>query len=377
MAGRSFEKLRGSRYASIFAVLAGMQVLAASGDIVAGEPWNAAALLRTTRSPRVLTITFYHHVRNLSALPIENAMVAIAVPRSDERQTVHSVRYEPEPERVTVDGWEQETAHFRLAAIAAGGEVDVRMIASVTLREATWQVTERDIGDRSEIPERVIQQYLRDGENYRIDRETLGRADAKLSLEGQGTLEQVRRIHDFVMDSLEYDRDDRWDSAESVLRRGRGSCSEYAYLMIALCRRHGIPSRYAGGSALLESGAPGPRSAMTEELMLPSVDRVFHRWVEVYLPRIGWYPIDPTRDDETAAEGEPYRFFGRVPWFHFTMFRGDGDPLESGRLGWEYRSTMSWKDQRLTQPGEVIIDRSAAWTIPAAKDQALSVAAQR
>jgi transglutaminase-like putative cysteine protease len=360
------------------AALAALGVLAGFGTAVAGEkPFTAASLLRTTGAPRTVKIAFVHTARNLSLLPLEDVTVAVAVPRSDERQTIHLIRFEPPPERVTADGWDQETAHFPLGAIAAGGEASVRWEAIVTLREAAWRVADRDIGDPSEVPERVIRHYLRGGENYRIDGEAVRAAAARLSLAGHGALERVRRIHDFVMDSLEYDRDDRWDSAGSVLRTGKGSCSEYAYLMIALCRLHGIPARYAGGSALVQTGAAGASAGARDVAVLQTVDRVFHRWVEVYLPRVGWYPVDPARDDDASAEGDPYRFFGRVPWFHFTMFRGDGDPLESGRLGWEYRSTMRWKAQRSTPPGAVVIDRSATWSSPAPKDQALSVAAQR
>jgi transglutaminase-like putative cysteine protease len=358
--------------------LAGPGLVATSGAAAGERPLSAGNLIRMTRSPRSLTITFVHRVRNLSPGALEDVTAAVAVPRSDERQTVHSVRFEPRPESVTADGWGQETAHFRLGSIPVTGESEVRCEVSVTLRDATWRVAERDLGDASEIPERVIQHYLRNGENYRIDHEALGEAAAKLALDGHGPLERLRRIHDFVMDSLEYDLDDRWESAESVLRRGKGSCSEYSYLMIALCRQHGIPARYAGGSALLQAGPDGlPIAAKETGKNLEPIDRVFHRWVEVYLPRVGWFPVDPTRDDEAALAGDPYRFFGHVPWFQFTMFRGDGDPLESGRLGWEYRSTMRWKDERSTPPGTVIIDRSAAWAGVNEVGQAPAVATQR
>jgi transglutaminase-like putative cysteine protease len=275
--------------------------------------------------------------------------IAVAIPGSDERQEVESLRFEPDPREITVDGWGQRTAHFQLAQLPAGGEAEVTVTAAVILHELEWRITDRDVGPRAEIPASVVRQYLRDGDNYRLDDGLMKAAAHNLGARDASLIEEVRQIHDFVVDALEYDRDDRWDPADSVLRRGKGSCSEYCYLMIALCRLRGIPARYAGGSWLDErTGA--------------EVDRVFHRWVEVYLPRVGWFPVDPTRDDEAAKDGKPYRFFGRLPWRYFVMSRGDGDRLEGGRLGWEYRSSLRWRDPMQLPPGSVIVDRYARWS---------------
>jgi transglutaminase-like putative cysteine protease len=171
-------------------------------------------------------------------------------------------------------------------------------------------------------------------------------------------LEDVRRIHDFVVDSLEYERDDRWDPADRVLGQKQGSCSEYAYLMIALCRLNGIPARYAGGT-WIEAPGPDRESTRTEEAY---VDRVFHRWVEVYLPRVGWFPVDPTRDDAAEKQGQPYLYFGSLPWSYLIMTHGDGDVLESGALGWEYRSSAQWRARQPISPSDVSMVRYAAWS---------------
>ena len=303
-----------------------------------------------TGSPRQCPVRFVHHVRNLRATALQRVEVAVAVPRSDDRQTVHSVDFSPEPSQISSDGWGQETAHFTTALLPPGGEFEVAMTVHVSLRDVEWRVAERDVGTPEEIPERVLRHYLRNAENYKLDQEILQRAARELDVDGQSPLEKVRRVHDFVMDSLEYCRDDRWDPADTVLGGGKGSCSEYSYLMIALCRLSGIPARYAGGTWI--EGA-------TERL--PHVDRVFHRWVEVYLPRLGWFPIDPTRDDMAEKEGEPYRYFGRLPWSYLTMARGDGDRFESGRLGWEYRSSTRWAGSEAGRDNEVVVERYAVW----------------
>jgi len=122
--------------------------------------------LREVHSPRTRTVSFVHVVRNRAGAPLEEVEIAVAVPPSDERQTIHGVRFQPEPERTTSDPWEQRTAHFRIGRIPPGCEAEVRMTALVTLRESEWRITERDVGNLEEVPDAIARQYLRDGENY-------------------------------------------------------------------------------------------------------------------------------------------------------------------------------------------------------------------
>jgi transglutaminase-like putative cysteine protease len=269
----------------------------------------------------------------------------------------------------------QETAHFHADRIAPGEKLEVLLTISVTLQDMEWRITDRDIGSMEEIPPGLIRHFLRDGKNYKLGEEVLLRAARSLETENAGVLEKVRLIQDFVMDHLEYARDNRWDPADKVLREGKGSCSEYTYLMIALCRLSGLPARYAGGtwaedSAFASSGPEVASGSTLEGLEAAAgagdvhVDRVFHRWVEVYLPRVGWFPVDPTRDDQSEKDGKPYRYFGRIPWSYLTMARGDGDRFESGHLGWEYRSSTRWAGSGAEPPHDVLVDRYAIWTRP-------------
>ncbi|MCD6331566.1 MAG: transglutaminase domain-containing protein [Thermoplasmata archaeon] len=47
------------------------------------------------------------------------------------------------------------------------------------------------------------------------------------------------KLHDYVIKTLDYAIDGRWDDAPTVLKRGNGSCSEYCFAYIALCRAAG------------------------------------------------------------------------------------------------------------------------------------------
>ena len=379
-----------------------MGTAAQAGSIVS-ESKPAGCRYREEGAPREWNITFVHRVRNAAAQALCQVDIAVGVPRSDERQTILSSRFLPEPAKVSRDGWDQETVHYYVAELPPGAEAEVRLETTVSLRDVEWLVTDRDVGGAEEIPGAVARQFLRDGENYCLDQGVVKEAAVRLAASvgqaptGAGYLERLRRVHDFVLDSLEYSRDNRWDPADRVLLQHTGSCSEYSYLMIALCRLNGIPARYAGGTWFELDGCSPPRlheptpsrasfatsaavstrpaagaekpeetravaaggAGMTDDS--PYVDRIFHRWVEVYLPRVGWFPVDPTQDDRAEKEGAPYRFFGRLPWSYLAMTRGDGDRLESGSLGWDYRSSTKWLERQGVSRDDVIEERYALW----------------
>ena len=101
------------------------------------------------------------------------------------------------------------------------------------------------------------------------------------ALEGETNLYWIgRKLFNYVIDKVEYELVGGWNIAPTVLDRGTGSCSEYSFVYIAMCRAAGLPARYAGSVAVRSDDA--------------SYDNVFHRWVEIYLPRYGWIPVDPS-----------------------------------------------------------------------------------
>jgi transglutaminase-like putative cysteine protease len=63
-----------------------------------------------------------------------------------------------------------------------------------------------------------------------------------------------------------------------VLARRRGVCQDYAHMMLGLCRTLKMPARYVSGYLATEMAS------------------ATHAWVEVLLPTLGWYPLDPTHD---------------------------------------------------------------------------------
>jgi transglutaminase-like putative cysteine protease len=76
-------------------------------------------------------------------------------------------------------------------------------------------------------------------------------------------------------------------SVDEVLAQRSGVCQDFAHVMIACLRSHGLPARYVSGYLLTEPPPGRPR--------LLGAD-VSHAWVATYSPRHGWVELDPTND---------------------------------------------------------------------------------
>jgi len=64
---------------------------------------------------------------------------------------------------------------------------------------------------------------------------------------------------------------------ETILERGKGTCSEYSNLFIALMRKIGIPCHMAVGMAYM------PQKNFQGS----------HAWAECYINNYGWIAVDP------------------------------------------------------------------------------------
>jgi transglutaminase-like putative cysteine protease len=76
-------------------------------------------------------------------------------------------------------------------------------------------------------------------------------------------------------------------SVDEVLYQRRGVCQDFAHLMLACLRGHGLPARYVSGYLLTDPPEGQPR--------LMGVD-ASHAWVAAYSPEFGWVEFDPTND---------------------------------------------------------------------------------
>lgn len=269
----------------------------------AAETAKAKAKAKT-KAPSVLRfdLEFQHQLTNKSQGHLVDIRVYIPVPEDCYQQKVADLVWLRDGEPTTVhierDQYGQKVASFHWRKLPPDGNLAVGFRCRAVLQQPVRATLAQSTG--AEIPQEVRAIYTRDDRIYCLASPTIRRKARELVASRKSTVERVRAIYDFVAQHLTYARQGGWDPAPEVLARKSGSCSEFSYLFSSLCRANGIPTRFVGATMF--------RPEQVKEY--PYVDKVWHRWVQVYLPGVGWVHMDPTRDRGKTARHD---FFGRQP----------------------------------------------------------------
>ncbi len=123
------------------------------------------------------------------------------------------------------------------------------------------------------------------------------------------TLARARGIYDAVIRHMRYDNDLPGWGRGDVVRAcaiGRGNCTDFHSLCIAMMRAAGIPARFKIGAAIPADPA-GPILGA-------------HCWAEFYLPERGWIPVDASEAWKHPDLREHY--FGTADPNKFTISLG-------------------------------------------------------
>lgn len=252
----------------------------------------------------------------------EDVHCYLLLPEEGPRQRIQSILFSPEPKAVTTDEHGRRIAHFRIPRIAPGGHVAVRWVAKVTTYDMKAYAHESRRSPDAGLSGKLKRLYLKDGAKYGIRSATIRQVAKSVAPRGASPLTITKRISEYLSENLTYERVGGWDAAEEVLQRGTGSCSEYAFCVIALCRARGVPARYVGSTTCRRKTKCG-------------FDRAKHRWAEAYVAGCGWVQVDPLQRD--ALKENAFWVTNR----RLTLGRGDG--RAESPLGWEYTGRATGK----------------------------------
>lgn len=228
----------------------------------------------------------------------EHVRIYVALPPDDAYQTVYLYRLTPPPKTIHQSRYGFRIAEIDFGVRQRGAMLNVRYEAEIAVGKVFWQIDPQLVGGLDEIPEQVKRDYLIDGPFYGIHDPVIVRAAREAVGEERHPYWMMAKILTYVGNKLYYDLDGQKVSAAETLANGQGSCTEYSFLMLAMARSLGLPARYMSGSVV----KMGP---FQNEFQ----DRIYHKIVEVYLPRIGWVPVEST-GARNRTELEPQTLIG-------------------------------------------------------------------
>jgi streptogramin lyase len=272
---------------------------------------------------REAEICMTYRIENQGPGSIVDAVVNFAVAESElENQVLlEPLRYfGPVDPNIGSDQWGQMIATFRRSTIGPGERFEVGYRARAKIGRLNYILFPEKVGSLSEIPGEIRKAYTVDGERLQVRSELVSETAKSIVGDETNPYWIARKIYDWVIDTLEYELVGGWDVPETLIKRGTGSCSEYTFLFIALCRAVGLPARYEAGASLRGDDV--------------SVDDVHHRWAEVYLPGYGWIPYDPSRGDQPSPGGQADAIGRLGNTLFITTHSGGG----SDALSWTYNA---------------------------------------
>ena len=294
-------------------------------------------------NPHHARVTYTHQVTNFGPGMLKELDVHIAIPRDRKNQELkQEPSFTPAYTEETADQWGQRTAHFSDEQIEPGEMVNYEMDVEATTYDTRWFIFPDKVGSLDDIPDSIKDRYLENNEKYQYDHPII-RDGIKEALGNQtpdNPYWKARALFNYLIDNMYYEMVGGWNTAPTVLDRGNGSCSEYTFVYISMCRAIGIPARYVGSLVVRGDDA--------------SMDDVFHRWAEIYLPNYGWVPVDPSGGDKKLPRDQA-NYIGHLSHrFLITTQSGGG----SQTMEWTYNSNDSWVTEPKTH---VVSDNFADW----------------
>lgn len=273
-----------------------------------------------TEDWRETELRMTYRIENQGPGDVLDVKVCFAIPEAETEQMILNgpFAFVPEQPVISTDRWDQSIATFTRALLKPGERYEVGYTASARIGSVNYILFPEKVGRMKDIPKEIRKAYTVDGERYQVSLDLIQETAKKIVGDEENPYWIARKIYDWVIEALEYERVGGWDVPETLIKRGTGSCSEYTFLFIGLCRAAGLPARYEAGTALRGDDV--------------SVDEVHHRWAQVYLPGYGWIPMDPSGGDGSWPGGQADAI-GRLRNRYFiTTHNGGG----SAELGWTY-----------------------------------------
>jgi transglutaminase-like putative cysteine protease len=294
-----------------------------------------------TSNERKSKVTYTYTLRNYGPGTIKTMDVYLAVPTNRINQIINDkISYMPSYTDIITDQWGQKATHYHFADLKSGESKEIKMVSTITTYDVRYFIYPDKVNALSAIPDSIKSKYLANNEKFKYDDPVITDALKAAIGNEKNPYWIARKIYNYIIDHMFYEMAGGWNTAPTVLARGNGSCSEYSFVFISMCRAAGLPTRYVGSVVVRGDDA--------------SIDEAFHRWVEVYMPGYGWIPIDPSGGDKASPRDQADCFGSLSNRFYITTQSGGG----SETLGWTYNSNEFWTTDPQTN---IVYENFAEW----------------
>jgi transglutaminase-like putative cysteine protease len=236
-------------------------------------PSSVLAQARIAKPADANRVSFTLSFRVTAKKGTDKVTVTALVPKNIEnRQKIVKIKYSQKPES------EFEENGNKYARFVLNNPVGVQVIKA----EVEAELYRNDLstaGKRRHVSEseEKLAAWLKSEKYIESDDKQIKQA-AKL-ISGADEVDTLRNIMAFVNQKVRYSGFDEADhGAVWALQQGKGDCTEFCDLFVALCRAKNIPARVCEGYTVNE---------------VEKADTPKHGIAEAYTRKYGWVPFDP------------------------------------------------------------------------------------
>ena len=218
-----------------------------------------------------------------------------------QRVLTHSLQVDPHPDERhdEVDAYGNTAVHFALHGAHRRLRVRMRCLVEVGDRPAAageagpWEAVRDAMRERAPVPDLLAAQMVEPSPMIPLSSGARDYA-APLLTSGRDWLDAVTALMHAIHRDFTFDAEATvvGSTVDEVLSHRSGVCQDFAHLMIAALRAHGLPARYVSGYLLTDAPPGQPR--------LLGAD-ASHPWVAASAPGVGWRELDPTNDQLADA----------------------------------------------------------------------------
>ncbi len=195
--------------------------------------------------------------------------IDIPIPLNEnEKQYISNMKSSIKPTKLYSDGV-NTIAQYTFHDI---GSQRMNIVLEGTAKVRTYNIKNAKIINKNLTPEKDLSRYLKPEPLIESNDPYIKSIANKIK--GDTQEEVLQNIYEYIQNNMKYTIMGNI-GAKKALQQGRGKCTEYAAIMIALCRAKNIPARMVLGNIA--------REKYTQ-----------HNWVEVYYDKYGWVMYDPT-----------------------------------------------------------------------------------
>lgn len=220
-------------------------------------------------------------------IPADTDMVKIWIPypQEDPFQRIYSVRIDAAyPTFIHRENVYGNQFMYMEIENPTESEIEIEMVVLASRWEVLRSLDLSIVGELDPATSPNIDMYLKSNMDATADYEVLKEIVDQIIAEGDSYLEKVRALYDYVYENMDYNKEIAGYGTGDVSRAcsvKAGNCIDFHSLFVSLASVAGVIAREAANIEVpLEEGVPNYCKAN------------YHCNAEVFLPNVGWFPLD-------------------------------------------------------------------------------------